>query len=199
MAPLALCVRGAGGSTLSGRTTQLNGLKRAFSRVTCQGWGGSVRHGAVHGSEHRLGYSNDDCAEGARVFFTEAMNLPNQAPDRPRRLRPSDSRRLNSDCPSNLARKVSRFCLLSAAPAQRRGDSSSCRRHEEALMRGRCVCTAFRSSHARLGAANPEKWHRYSVRKGAPTARVPSLGCLAALDRGSEYGKVAPLHFEEGR
>ena len=50
-------------------------------------------------------------------------------------------------------------------------------------MRGRCVCTAFRSSHARLGAANPEKWHRYSVRKGAPTARVPSLGCLAALDR----------------
>ena len=82
MAPLALCVRGAGGSTLSGRTTQLNGLKRAFSRVTCQGWGGSVRHGAVHGSEHRLGYSNDDCAEGARVFFTEAMNLPNQAPDR---------------------------------------------------------------------------------------------------------------------
>jgi len=48
-------------------------------------------------------------------------------------------------------------------------------------MRGRCVCTAFRSSHARLGAANPEKWHRYSVRKGAPTARVPSLGCLAAL------------------
>jgi hypothetical protein len=43
------------------------------------------------------------------------------------------------------------------------------------------VCTAFRSSHARLGAANPEKWHHHSVRKGAPTARVPSLGCLAAL------------------
>ena len=26
-----------------------------------------------------------------------------------------------------------------------------------------------------------EKWHHHSVRKGAPTARVPSLGCLAAL------------------
>ena len=63
-------------------------------------------------------------------------------------------------------------------------------------MRGRCVCTAFRSSHARLGAANPEKWHRYSVRKGAPTARVPSLGCLAALvpDRkASDVRKVTSL------
>ena len=46
--PLALSVRGAGGPTLSGRTTQLNGLKWAFSSVTCHGWGGRVRHGAVH-------------------------------------------------------------------------------------------------------------------------------------------------------
>ena len=63
-------------------------------------------------------------------------------------------------------------------------------------MRGRCVCTAFRSSHARLGAANPEKWHRYSVRKGAPTARVPSLGCLAALvldPKASDVRKVTSL------
>ena len=65
-------------------------------------------------------------------------------------------------------------------------------------MRGRCVCTAFRSSHARLGAANPEKWHRYSVRKGAPTARVPSLGCLAALDRILKHGLSLSLTTSKG-
>ena len=46
--PLALSARGAGGPTLSSRTTQLNGLEWAFSSGTCHGWGGRARHGAVH-------------------------------------------------------------------------------------------------------------------------------------------------------